>query len=142
MYFFVKMREEQLLDRIRLQAKEPARRVTEDPKRVVHSIRDHLERILNTRKGSVGIADDYGISDFSLIMDGHPDSLRDFARATQQTIQKYEPRLKAVRVEFIHREEGSFSVSFKIIARLAAAPKKDPIVFRSLLYSDGKISIR
>jgi predicted component of type VI protein secretion system len=54
------MREERLIERIRSWNKAPDRRDGSDPKRMVGSIIRHLERILNTRRGSAQIfrADD------------------------------------------------------------------------------------
>lgn len=63
------------------------------------SIIDHLARLLNTRKGSVPIDPDFGLSDMSNIAGS-------FAQGTTQTIceevvqqiSRYEPRLKDPKV--------------------------------------------
>jgi type VI secretion system protein len=136
------MREERLTERIRSWNRAPDRRVGQDPKRMIDSIVRHLERILNTRQGSVQIAEDYGIPDFTDLSSGFPDALRDLERTIRNTIQKYEPRLKSVRVKFIPQEETALAVSFQIVGRLILEEEKNPITFQSVMDSDGKFTIR
>ena len=136
------MREERLTERIRSWNRAPDRRGGPDPKRMVASIVRHLERILNTRWGSTQTADDYGIPDLTDLRSGLPDAVRDLERAIRNTIQKYEPRLEAVRVKFIPQEETMLTVSFQIVARLALEGEKNPVTFQSVMDSDGKVTIR
>jgi type VI secretion system protein len=136
------MRETRLLERIGSRQKEPDRRSREDPKRIIDSVLEHLKRILNTRQGNVPIAEDFGLPDLTDLQQYYPDSLRGFERAIRQTIQNYEPRLKAVRVRFIPNEEDPLSLRFQIVGRLAHADYKETLQFESTLGSDGKISIR
>lgn len=88
------------------------------------------------------IAEDYGVPDFTSLLEGYPISLRDFERSIRETIQKYEPRLKGVRVSFIASDEDLLSLSFQITGKLATEDHKDPVFFESVIGSDGKISIR
>lgn len=136
------MREERLIERIRSWNKAPDRRDGSDPKRMVGSIIRHLERILNTRRGSAQIGEDYGIPDVTDLTSGLPESLRDLERMIRNTIQKYEPRLKAVRVKFSSQDENMLAVSFQIVARLILEEEKDPVVFESFMDCDGKVTIR
>jgi type VI secretion system protein len=136
------MREDRLLERIRAWQKEPRKRAREDPKRVVDSVLNHLQRILNTRQGSVPIGEDYGVPDFTDLAMVYPGGVRDFERSITQTIQKYEPRLKAVRVRFVPPEEDLLSVRFQISGRLATEDHNEPVMFQSIVGSNGKISIR
>jgi len=128
------MREERLTERIRSWNKAPDRRGGPDPKRMIRSIIRHL--------GSAQIADDYGVPDFSDFRSGFPEAIRDLERTIRNTIQKYEPRLKAVRVKFIPQDENMLAVSFQIVARLILEEEKDPVVFESIIDSDGKVTIR
>ncbi len=136
------MREERLIERIRIREKDPARRVTEDPKKVIDSVLKYLQKILNTRRGSVLIAEDFGIPDFTDFLRAHADGLRDVEKSIRQTIEKYEPRLTNVQVEFIPQEEDVLSLSFQIVGKLAGEHKDQSVVFESQMGSDGKISIR
>ena len=135
------MREDRLLERIRSWEREPHRRAQEDPKRIIDSVLNHLQRILNSRQGSTPIAEDYGVPDFTEFLRRYPDSLNDFERSIRQTIQKYEPRLRAVRVRLIPQEDDAFSLRFQIAAKLATEEYKESVRFGSLVDSDGKISV-
>lgn len=136
------MREERLIERIRSWNKAPDRRGGPDPKRMIDSIVRHLERMLNTRRGSAQIGEDYGIPDVTDLTSGLPDTLRDLERMIRNMIQKYEPRLTAVRIKFIPQDENMLAVSFQIVARLILEGEKDPVVFESVMDSDGKVTIR
>jgi len=136
------MREERLTERIRSWKRTPDRRVGQDPKRMIDSIVRHLERILNTRQGSVQIADDYGIPDFTDTSSGFSDAIRNLERTIRNTIQKYEPRLQSVRVKFAPQEETTLAVSFQIVGQLILEEGKNPITFQSVMDSDGKFTIK
>ena len=135
------MREDRLLKRISAWKKEPHRRSREDPKRTIDSVLEHLQQILNTRQGSALIGDDYGVPDFTELTQAYPDSVREFARSIRQTIQKYEPRLKGIRVRLIPQDEDFLSLRFQIMAQLLTEDHKEPVLFESVVDSDGKISI-
>jgi type VI secretion system protein len=135
------MRERRLLERIRTWKEQPQRRSREDPKNVIDSVLGHLERILNTRRGGVPIADDYGMPDFTDFRYTYPDSLREVERAIRQMLQKYEPRLKAVRINFVPQEDDLLSLRFQINARLAADGENIPVLFESLLDADGRFKL-
>jgi len=147
------MREDRLLERIRKSEKNPERRAKEDSRKLVDSVLDHLQKILNTKKGNVPIAEDYGIPDFTDLIRASPETLKDvekgiipetfkdFERSIKNMIQKYEPRLKSVRLTFTPQEEDPISLHFNISARLIMYNKNVPIIFEAV-YSDGKIEIK
>ena len=136
------MREHRLLDRIRLNAKRPHRRATEDPKQMIRSVQEHLQRILNTRQGNVIIAEDFGIPDFTNFISAFPDAQRTLERNLRQTIQKYEPRLKGVRVTFIEDSDDKLTLSFQIQARLVLQGHKDSVLFESVVDSGGQVRVK
>jgi type VI secretion system protein len=135
------MREERLLDRIRGWEKRPILRNREDPRRVTDSVLRHLQRLLNTKEGNVPIAPDYGVPDFTDFLHSYPDSVREMERTLRLVIQKYEPRLKAVRVSFIPQDESALSLSFQITARLSME-EKTQVLFETRVDSEGKIEVR
>ena len=135
------MREERLFERIQTWEKEPARREKEDPQRVIDSILRHLKRILNTKQGNVPIADDYGIPDFTDSLNDLTGSVREMEKTLRIAIQKYEPRLKAVKVSFISQEEDLLSLRFQIAARLTSESKTQ-VLFETHMDPDGKVTIR
>ena len=135
------MREERLLNRIRTHEGESSRRATKDPDKVISSVLHHLQMILNTRQGDVPIAEDYGIPDITSFRHTIPFSIREIENSMSRTIEKYEPRLKEVRVKFISQEEDRLTVSFQIHARIVLEDQKEPVMFKSQIDSYGKIKI-
>lgn len=136
------MREKRLLERLRIWKKGTARQVKEDPGNMIDSIRAHLQRVLNTQKGTVPIDDEYGLPDFTDLPFTYPDSIAGLERAIQQTIGRYEPRLESVRVSFIADEENPLSLRFKITARAIIEKDRIPVYFESVVDSDGRVSMR
>lgn len=135
------MREDRLLDRIRTWEREPAQRGVEDPQKVSDSILAHLQRILNTRQGSVPIAGDYGVPEFMEFLHLGSQAFRELEKIIRTTIQKYEPRLKGVRVTFVPQEEDRLNLQFQVVAKLANDPRVE-IEFETTIDSDGKIRLK
>jgi type VI secretion system protein len=136
------MREQRLLERICSWEKEPDRRSREDSGRIIDSVMEHLQRILNTRQGSVQIADDFGLPDFTDLIDNYPESIMDLERSIRRMVQKYEPRLTSIQVNFIPQEDENLSLDFQITAELKAGDEKLPVRFDSQMESSGKVNVK
>jgi len=136
------MREERLLERINVWSKEPERRGGNYTWRMVESVLNHLKRILNTRKGNVLIAEDYGVPDFTELLRAYPDSIRDLEKNIKHMIQKYEPRLKAVRLSFVPQDDDILSLHFRVEAKLNVDDENIPVNIETVLASDGKVDIK
>jgi type VI secretion system protein len=135
------VREERLLERIGTWEKNPTRREKEDPVRITESVLEHLKRILNTKQGSVMIAEDYGLPELSDLVRSAPDSIRDIEKSIKLMIQKYEPRLKMVRVSFDHQEEDVLELRFQISAVLSSESKKK-VYFSTIINTEGMVKIK
>jgi len=125
-----------------MREKMPDRSMSEDPKKIIDNIMLHLQKVLNTRQGGVQIAADYGLPDFNDVMHSQSGAQREIEKSIRKTIQKYEPRLKAVRVKYIPLEENLLSLNFEIHARLALEDKDQAVVFESQVGDDGRITLR
>jgi len=135
------MEDERFLERLRSVEKNPNRREGRDNGRLIQSVLNHMEQILNTRQGSVPIAEDYGSPDFTNLPGSSPsESTHEVERSIQQVIQKYEHRLKGVRVQFIPQEDDILSLRFRITGWLAV-DEDVPIVFNTVIGADGKVNI-
>src|ERR1019366_4505381 len=133
------MREERLLDRLRRWETMPPGRGREDPRKVMDSVVAHLQRLLNTRQGSVQIAPQYGIPDFMHVLQGGPEASLDMESAIRAVIDTYEPRLTAVRVTYMPAEGGGTSLRFHIQAKLRLDSK--PVVLETLMGPDGHVQV-
>lgn len=108
---------------------------------VLDSVREHLQKILNTKQGNVPIGEEYGLPDFIDLFRDYPESLRDYERSIRSTIQGYEPRLKNVRVKLIANEEDPLTLRFQVSARLVTRDEKVPVVMQSTVDQEGKVRI-
>lgn len=136
------MRDERLLERIYLLEKNPDRREGHDPTRQINSILNHLQRVLNTKQGSVLIADDYGVPDFTNLPGAFSTgSTHEVERIIKNVIEKYEPRLTKVRASFLPQEEDMLALRFEVDARLATK-ENIPVTFETVVDAGGKIKIK
>jgi type VI secretion system protein len=135
------MREERLLERLRAWKERSGRRAEEDSGKIVESVIRHLTRILNTRRGNVPIAEDYGVPDLTDFLSLPSESANEIERSLRQVIQRYEPRLKVQQVSFVPSEEGDLSLRFEIVSRLATSPKKGSVHFQTIVDANGKVSV-
>jgi type VI secretion system protein len=136
------MRDERLLERIYNVEKNPDRREGHDPARQINSIMNHLQRVLNTKQGSVLIADDYGIPDFTNMPGAFSSGAsHDMERIIKHVIEKYEPRLTRVRATFAAQEDDVLALRFEIDARLATE-EHTPVTFETVVDAGGKINIK
>jgi type VI secretion system protein ImpF len=108
------------------------------------SVRRDLENLLNTRWRAVGWPKDlselessvvnYGIPDFTGANLGSAGSRDDFVRVIQETIRRFEPRLKRVKVELVdNSEREDRTMRFRIDAILQCDQEPEPVVFDSSL---------
>jgi type VI secretion system protein len=136
------MHEKRLLERIRDFERDENRRGEIDPSILSASVLAHLRRLLNTKQGSVPIAEDYGLADLTDLPGSFaPDNLAEIEEKITRVISKYEPRLTGLRVTFSKRQEDSLSLRFEISGQVIADEMKLPIIFESVVEPSGKISI-
>lgn len=136
------MREKRLLERVRAIDEKPDWRGESDPKAAVASVLGHLGKILNTRQGSVPIAMELGMPDFTSITSSlNADSLPEMAETIGSIISKYEPRLTDVKVDAEPLPDKSFMVGFKLAAKVRVDNHEIPVVFETILNPDGHISV-
>lgn len=65
----------------------------------VLSVLDNVQRILNSRAGSISHLPDYGLPDMSLILQGLPGSAHQLMGTMLHTLRTYEPRLADLSIE-------------------------------------------
>ncbi|MDO6410083.1 type VI secretion system baseplate subunit TssE [Pantoea phytobeneficialis] len=65
---------------------------------VILSVLDNIQRILNTRAGSLAHIPDYGLPDMTLILQGMPATAHQLLFTLMQVLLKYEPRLAKIDV--------------------------------------------
>lgn len=91
----------------------PVRSVREN-RRLLWSVVSNLNRLFNTRRGSVKHLPDYGLPDLTTVYRDAPRSGDELRRAIQESIETYEPRLRRVRVERKETDEYSMRLVFVV----------------------------
>lgn len=107
----------------------------------IRSILGYLNKILMTRQGSVEIADDFGVPDYTgLRYDSVENSAGLIEDTIQSTVTKYEPRLKNAIVKFDGQDSQSLSLLFKAEAILNNDPSA-AVSFTTEVTPEGKTDI-
>lgn len=112
------------------------------PKRCIDSVIEHLHYVLNTRQGSTLMDPDFGIPDFSDLPASYPDCLSDLQRAVEKTIERYEPRLSEVYVEFVECDQQTLQLIFRIDAMLNTDGGMRNIFLESKMDASGRMLFR
>ncbi|CAD5880425.1 type VI secretion system baseplate subunit TssE [Escherichia coli] len=74
-----------------------------EEEQLILSVLDNMQRILNTRAGSLKHLPDYGLPDMTNILQGMPGTAHQLMRVLSDVLLKYEPRLK--RIEVVMQEQ-------------------------------------
>lgn len=108
-----------------------------------HAVRRDLEWLLNTRRSILPLTQDseqtekslmtYGLPDFSAASVKSPaDQLR-ILRTLEDTISRFEPRLKYVSVTILPAVQTEGSLRFRIDGQLQVDPAPEPVTFDTML---------
>lgn len=68
---------------------------------VILSVLDNMQRILNSRAGTLAHLPDYGLPDMSQILQGMPGSAHGLLSLLSATLLKYEPRLESLSITLL-----------------------------------------
>ena len=106
------------------------------------SIIDNLTRLFNTRRGSLAHIPDYGLPDISQVYRDLPYSIDGLRAAIKDVVERFEPRLRRVRVEKQEKdkdEEYDMRVSFIVTAELLKGQK---VQFQTTFTSNDLAEVR
>lgn len=71
---------------------------------VILSVLDNLQRILNSRAGTLAHLPDYGLPDMTKILQGMPGTAHQLTTVLSDVLLKYEPRLKKIDVVLLEQK--------------------------------------
>jgi type VI secretion system protein len=120
-----------------------ARLSTNDPSRGVDEVRSiigNLRALLNTRLGASYACDDFGVVDFVDLVHEFPGAANIIQRSIRDTISKYEPRLRNVRVRIVPHEDP-LVLSFEVSARLTSDKRRGLVRLRTQVSEGGRFSV-
>ncbi len=102
------------------------------------SVLDNLQRILNSRAGTLSHLPDYGLPDMGLILQGLPGSAHGLMRTMADTLLKYEPRLAAVNIELLPQALPGH-LEYALDVQLKGG---EQVTFGTTLAPEGKVLVR
>ena len=109
---------------------------------LIASIQDDVEKLFNTRHGTVLINDSFGLPDFSQLMNGYAEPDVDYIRrALTDALRSFEPRLAAVEVSPAKKKEDLDVLRFVLNASFNYKQQDLPFSVNVLLHDDGSVSL-
>ncbi len=135
------VQERTLLERLADPRPGAPRTVAQNTDLLADSVLAHLRRMLNCWHGQTPTMPDYGIPTLSEMVHSFPESTAILSRAIRQSIEKYEPRLKRVRVGISEIDDDPMNVHFDISADLVTADEKAAIRLQTRVDADGRVDI-
>ena len=116
----------------------PVEAVSPAEKRML-SIKDNLTRIFNTREGLLPHLKDYGLPDISEIYRTMPHGIERLESAIKTTIEKFEPRLKNIKLMRLPQTQGKvLTIEFTVSGEVLGIGR---ITFQTTFLSSGQSSI-
>jgi type VI secretion system protein len=112
-------------------------RVREEDQQTL-SVLDNLQRILNSRAGSLSHLPDYGLPDMGHILQGLPATAHGLMNTLVHTLLKYEPRLAAVKVDLLPQTLPGH-LEYALDVQLKAG---EQVTFGATLAPEGKVLVR
>lgn len=111
--------------------------VSEDDQHTL-SVLDNVQRILNSRAGTLSHLPDYGLPDMGTVLQGLPATAQTLMTTLQQTLLKYEPRLAAVNIEMLPQILPGH-LDYALDAQLKDG---EHLTFATTLAPEGRVLVR
>ncbi|CAH0537453.1 type VI secretion system baseplate subunit TssE [Vibrio marisflavi] len=112
-----------------------------EPQRVVESIKRNISQLLNTRIGESLSAPDLGLIDFNDATLGCHDLALQIKLAIQQCLERYEPRLNNIDIQYTPDDESPLNLRFQITASVNAKAIHNSVKIDLLLDNSRKYRV-
>lgn len=135
------MSNERLLKRLRHWGKSEREQTGAlDAEEYKRSVMSDVSLLYNTQKGTVLIDDDFGVPDFSGMMNrfGEQEAAQ-IEKALREVTDRYEPRMKGTTVKYIPRSDDQGVLRFVVSGMLLFKSQNIPFVFNALLNGSGSV---
>ncbi len=114
----------------------------EDAEALREAVRQNLVRLLNARHGMSQAAPDYGLPAMVDLITGSGEHLAIMQRAIRTTVEKYEPRLRSVRVSIVQEEDASMQpLVFRVDAVLVGRQSEYRVGYVTAVGKDGQFEV-
>ncbi len=140
-------RERTLLSRVAQAARSGRARLEpttqEDVEALCESVRDHLARLLNARHGMCDAMPDYGLPALTDLIVGSGDHVRVMSDAIKTAIEKYEPRLRRIKVSRVIDDEGrdGRTLAFRIEGVLVGRQAEHRVWYETAVRGTGEFEV-
>ena len=114
---------------------------TEDLDALMDSVREHLIRLLNARHGMSEAMPDYGIPAMTDLTIGGGDYLQRVQESIRVAIEKYEPRLRRVRVARVDDEDEPHQLVFRVDAVLLSQTGEHRVCYETQVAGSGQFDV-
>jgi type VI secretion system lysozyme-like protein len=113
-----------------------------DGSELMESVKNDLEQLFNTRRGTVLIDSEMGLGDLTHLINGYsqPDVVNLQSDLLQQ-IKRYEPRLSSVDVRFVGDQGKHLQLAFSVTASLKQEKQSLPFSVRLIMNENGSTSV-
>jgi type VI secretion system lysozyme-like protein len=83
------------------------------------------------------------MTDLTELVHGFPDSIMEVQRAIRTTIEKFEPRLQNVSVEYVDSGLDLLTLRFKITAQIVSESENEtaPVWFETVVEPSGQVGV-
>ena len=103
------------------------------------SVVEHIQRLLESRKGMLVHMPDFGMPDIGDLFRRLPGSATEIQTEMEALIRKYEPRMENVRVHFEEFDAAKARVRFRITGSLKGTGR---VQFESSFFPNGRGEVR
>jgi type VI secretion system protein len=132
-----------LLERVYAMEKGDAQFGTHSTERLYRSLIRHLRSLLNTRRGSVPVAPDYGIADMTdLGSKFTEESVDDLKADLERLVERYEPRLHDVKARYTPKPDMPLAAVFSLEASVRTEHGIVPLRFQTILDAAGTVRLK
>lgn len=106
--------------------------------RLILSVLDNLQRILDSRAGSLSHLPDYGLPDMGQVLQGLPAAAHGLIGALTHTLLEYEPRLAELSVRLLPQSRPG-QLEYSLEVRLKSG---EQATFGTTLAPEGRVLVR
>lgn len=131
------------MDRIRKGSEGASRKLAFSKERYIESVTHHLEKMFNVRQGSCPASTDFGLPDFNDLemADSFVGAVKKISNAIKENIEKFEPGLSRVKVNYRQNPDNPLLLEFEVVARLNVNGKSERVKFETTKQAHGKIKV-
>lgn len=113
-----------------------------DANEILESLRDDIEKLFNTRRGTVLIDDDYGLPDFTHLMNGYAaPEVGVIERDLLAQIKRYEKRLSSISFSYQPPNNSLASLTFTMNAMFSHKEQDIRMAANVQFFNDGSVTV-